>query len=276
MKRLLLLVVWMAMAFLNSPYILGTDFNRKELEKEIMNRLVLKHTPYQDRNLYNVEIIKEIKSEKELSDLCNQFIADNYLYLDYFIIDLFTAFLKNQNKSREDPDAFKQEFYKYVIENKEFLFPFVEIFGLFLESKNHGLTGFDGQPKKKVFTLTQLKAIAIRNIFPYKMTKSGNPAVKICVAGEGYKDFPDRNKQLEAFSFESVMNGIEKTELYNRIQALSNDIGKLNFSTDNEAAIKRAQGAIWWSFFQDKEFEKILLDSYNKKKGYLPFVIKIE
>ena len=276
MKRLSLLAVLVAIAFLNSPYILGTDFNRKELEKEIMNRLVLKHTPHPDRNLYYIEIIKEVKSGKEISDLCNQFIEDNYIYLNYFFKDLIPSFFKNQNKSKKDPDALKQEFNKFLIEKKEFFIPFVEMFGLFLKSKNYGLTGFDGQPKKKVFTLAKLKAIAVRNIFPYKMNKNGKPALKICSAGEGFKDFPDRNKQLEAFSFESVMNGIEKSDLYKRIEALRNNIGKLNFSTDNEAVIMRVQGAFWWFFFHDKEFEKILLDNYNKKKEYLPFVIKID
>ena len=72
------------------------------------------------------------------------------------------------------------------------------------------------------------------------------------------------------------MKGLEKSELYKRIEAFRNNIGKLNFSTDNEAAIMRVQGAFWWFFFHDKEFEKILLDNYNKKKEYLPFVIIID
>ena len=276
MKRLLTLSVCVAIVFLNSPFILGIDFNRQELENEIMNRLVLRHTVNQERNLYYIEIIEVIKSEKELSDLGNQFIAANYLYIDYFTKDLIPAFFKDQKKSREDPDSLKQEFNKYVIENKEFLTPVVEMFGLFLQSKDHGLTGFAGQSKKKVFTLAQLKAIAVRNIFPNTMTSSGKPGIKICAAGEGYKDFPDRNIQLEAFSFESVMNGLKKSELYERIESFRNNIVKLNFSTDNETAIMRTQGAIWWEFFHDKEFEKMLLESYNKKKDYLTFVIKID
>lgn len=276
MKRLSLLAVWAAITFLKPQVILGIDFHQKELEKEIINRLVLKHTTHQDRNLYYIGILKEIKSGKEISDVGNQFIEDNYLYLDYFTKDLNSSFLKNRDQSNEEPDAVKQEFNEYVNRNKESLKPFVELFGLFLNSKGHGLTGFAVKPIKKEFTLAQMKAIAVRNIFPNRMTRSGRPAVKICVAGEGYKDYPDRNKHLEAFSFESVMNGLKKGKLDKKIEGFMNIVGKLKFSTDNDAAIKRAQGACWWFFFHDKDFEKLLLDSYNKKKDYLPFVITID
>ena len=275
MKRLLLLAVCVAFTFLNSPAIYGIDFDRKELEKEIMNRLVLKHSTHQNRNLYHIEILKECKSGEEIPGLGDQFIEDNYLYIHYFTKDLTTAFLKNRDQSIQDQDAVKKEFNEYLIENKEILKPIVELFSLFLKSKGHGLTGFVGEPKKKEFTFDQMKAIAVRNILPYKMTKSGKPGVKICVAGEGYKDFPDRNKHLEAFSFESVMNGLKQGKLDKKIEAFMNVVGKLKFSTDNDTAIKRAQGAFWWFFFHDKDFEKLLLDSYNNKKDYLPFVITI-
>lgn len=276
MKKLLILAVWAAITFLDSPVILGIDLHRKELEKEIMNRLVLKHSTHQNRNLYYIDIIKEIKSGKEISDLGNQFIEDNYLYLDYFTKDLNSSFFKNRDKSNEEPDELKQEFNEYLQKNKKSLKPFIVLFRLFLKSKGHGLTGFAGEPKKKEFTFVQLKAIAVRNIFPNKMTRSGRPVVKICVAGEGHNDYPDRDKHLEAFSFESVMNGLKKGKLDKKIKEFMNIVEKLKFSTDNDAAIKRSQGAFWWFFFNDKDFEKLLLDSYNNKKAYLPFVIKID
>jgi hypothetical protein len=276
MKRLLILAVWAAINFLDSPVILGIDFHQKELEKEIINRLVLKHSTHQNRNFYYIEILNEIKSGKEISDLGNQFIEDNYLYLDYFTKDLNSSFFKNRDQSNEEPDAVKQEFNEYLKKNKESLKPFIELFRLFLKSRGHGLTGFAGEPKIKEFTFVQMKAVAVRNIFPNKMTASGRPGVKICVAGEGYNDYPDRNKHLEAFSFESVMNGLKKGKLDKKIEGFMNIVGKLKFSTDNDTAIKRAQGAFWWFFFNDKDFEKLLLDSYKSKKDYLPFVIIID
>jgi hypothetical protein len=109
-----------------------------------------------------------------------------------------------------------------------------------------------------------------------KTRKGGKPEVRICVAGEGYKDYPDRNKKLEAFLFESVFNGLTKGKLDKKIEEFMNIVARLNLSTDNDTAIKRAQGAFWWFFFQDKDFEKILLDSYNNKKDYLPFEITID
>jgi hypothetical protein len=275
MKRLLLLAVCVAFTFLKSPAIYGIDFDRKELEKEIMNRLVLKQSTHQNRNFFYIEILKEIKSAKEISDLGNQFIEDNYLYINYLSKYLNPSFLKNRDQSIEDPDSVKNKFNEYLIENKKILNPIFELFSLFLKSKGHGLTGFVGEPKKKEFTFDQMKAIAVRNILPYKMTKKGRPGIKICVAGEGYKDFPDRNKHLEAFSFESVINGLKQGKLDKKIEESMNVVGKLKFSTDNDTAIKRAQGAFWWFFFHDKDFEKLLLDSYNNKKDYLPFVITI-
>ena len=274
MKRSLVSAVIAAITFLNASVILGIDFHRKDLEKEIMNRLILKHTVHQDRNLYHTEIQKEIKSGKEISDLANQFIDGNYYYIDYFIKNLTSSFLKNRDQSIEDPDAVGQEFKKYIVENIEILNPVVELFGLFLKSKDHGLTGFTWEPKKKVFTLFEMKAIAVRNILPFRMTGSGKPAVRICVAGEGFQDYPDRNKQLEAFTFEIVINGLKMGKLDKKIESFMNIVGKLKLSTDNDTAIKRAQGAFWWFFFNDKEFEEILLESYNNKKNYLPFEIK--
>jgi hypothetical protein len=274
MKRILFIAIWLIVTFLNSWAIFGVDFARKEIEAEIINRIALGHLKHQDKNLYHTAITKEIKSGKEITNLCNEFIKANYLTMDYLIRDVTASFLKNWDRSTENPVEVKQEFKGYLSANIESLNPIVELFGLFIKSKNHGLISFTGQSKKN-FTLEQMKAIAVRNIFPQRMTETGKPAIKICVAGEGFEDYPARDNLLEAFLFESVFNGFTEGKLGKKIEEFMNTIPKLNLSTDNDTALKRAQGALWWLLFQDKEFEKILLDNYKNKKDYLPFEITV-
>jgi hypothetical protein len=53
-------------------------------------------------------------------------------------------------------------------------------------------------------------------------------------------------------------------------------VRKLKLSNDNDDLIKRAQGFMWALFYSDKDFAKMLIESYQKKADYLPFKIMIE
>jgi hypothetical protein len=47
-------------------------------------------------------------------------------------------------------------------------------------------------------------------------------------------------------------------------------------STDEQDLLKRAQGFMWALFYKDKDFEKMIIDSYQRKAKYMPFEIVLE
>ena len=272
MKKLFQIMALAAIILLSFSALSGMEFQRAELEKEIMNRLTLARNVYNDRDTYSVDIIKEIKPGNELSGLCDQLIAGNYFYLDYCIKDIEFTYLQNRDDSIKNPDAVIQGYKDYLNENKENLEPLVEFFALYAKSKGHNITGLE-ECAKETFSLPRMKAVAVRSVFPYGMLKDGRPAVRVCIAGEGLVDYPNRNKALEAFAFECVFNGSKEEKLAKKIQEYMTLVGQLGLSTDVDVATKRAQGAFWALLFRDEDFEKLLLESYNEKKDYLPFEI---
>ncbi len=149
---------------------------------------------------------------------------------------------------------------------------------MYLLAKGQKISGLVEKPKEK-FSLHDLKATAIRFIFPSKVTKEGKIGTRICVTGEGFLDYSERNIDFEAFTFYAIFNEIKKEEasfLMPRLQEYNKLAVRLKLSTNEQDLLKRAQGLMWALFYNDKDFEKMLIDCYQKKAEYMPFEIVFE
>jgi len=275
-KKVFFVFIGIAFMLSSSRILDGNDFTRAELEAEILNRLILESNMYQGKPAYHMDIKKEIKDGEEISGLGNQFLKNNSLHVDYYVKDIMAAYLTNRDRSVQEPELVKLGYKTYLKKNKKQLDPVIDFFGLFVKSKGHNVNDLV-LPKKKTYTLIQLKSFAVKNIYPDSMFKGGKTGVKICIAGDGFKDCPEPNKELEAFSFSTIMNSMKEEnsefDLSGKLSNCSKVVKQLKLSIDNETAIKRAQGVFWALLFQDKDLDKLLLSSYNEKKEYLPFKI---
>jgi len=190
----------------------------------------------------------EIESNSSLATLGNNFFKENKLYIDYIS---------------------KQ--------SKEYMDKILYLFELYLLSKGNEISGFVEKPREEI-SIHDLKATGVRFFFPVKVTEEGKIGTRICVSGEGFQDYEKRNIYLEAFSFHTIFNEILREKdsyILPRVRENNKLANQLKLSNNKEDLLKRAQGFMWALFYADDKFEKILMDSYNDKKEYLPFKITL-
>jgi len=129
--------------------------------------------------------------------------------------------------------------------------------------------------KFRVLAIHDVKAIAVRHIFPLRTNAEGKIGTLICASALGFKDYPERNVPVEAFTFQTVFNETKKENnfVFARVHEYGELAKSLRLSNNPEDLIKRAQGIYWALFYQNPEFEKLLLDAYSKDATILPFKI---
>ena len=192
------------------------------------------------------KFLTEIESSSSLTTMGNDFFKENKLYIHYIS---------------------KQ--------SKEYMKKILYLFELYLISKDCEITEFVEEPKQEI-SIHDLKATGVRFFFPTKVTEEGKIGTRICVTGEGFRDYEKREIYLEAFSFHTIFNEILKKQdsyILSRVSENNKLANQLKLSNNNEDLLKRAQGFMWALFYADSDFEKILLDSYHDKEEYLPFKI---
>lgn len=193
-----------------------------------------------------IKFSTEIESDSSLTTLGNDFFKENKLYIDYI------------SKQSE-----------------EYMDKILYLFELYLISKDSEISGFVEKPKQEI-SIHDLKATGVRFFFPTTVTEEGKIGTRICVTGEGFRDYEKREIYLEAFSFHTIFNEILKKQdsyILPRVSEYNKLANQLKLSNNNEDLLKRAQGFMWALFYADSDFEKILLDSYHDKEEYLPFKI---
>jgi hypothetical protein len=188
---------------------------------------------------------EEIPGEDALTRQVNYFFKDNFLYIDYL--------------SRESTE------YKEAL---------VDSVCAFLESRGWEIPNLALKPKTRL-AIEDLKITAVRHICPFRVSAEGKISTLICASALGFKDFSERQIEVEAFAFQSIFKDIKKDESYvlTRVRELANLAKKMKFSTNPEDLIKRAQGMFWILFYSDQEFEKLLLKDYEAMAKFLPFEV---
>lgn len=268
-KKILSLLLW---SFLIFPVLHLYPVQRQAVEKEILSRFSMNHTVYEGGSGFSMKIIDKTDSQAVLSRLCDSFLSENFLLIDYMLKDLMVTYLKTRDQSIKEPDEIIARYTIFINENKEKLDPVISMFASYLRWKGQEITGIEASSKQEI-TLSEFKAMAVRNILPLKYSDKGQIMYKICVAGEGFIDYDARNAVLEAFTFDTVMNALKNDSLKAIIDKPVHVIKELNLSNDIDTAVKRAQGVFWALLFIDAEFQKLLMDEYQKKKAYLPFIV---
>lgn len=217
--------------------VVGQDLTRATVAVEVQKHFESPKAPF--------AFSEEIQGGSDLSPAVNAFFKDNFLYVDWL--------------SRESKD-YRESLLDSVC--------------AFLEVQGRKISDRRPQPKKAV-SLHELKTIAVRNVFPLRVNPEGKIGTLICASAAGFADYPDRQYELEAFAFQTVFNDVKKPESF--ILARVDDYGKLarslKLSSNTDILLKRAQGVYWALFYQNPDFEKLLIEAYREKAAILPFEI---
>jgi hypothetical protein len=242
MRNAVIILTSVCLLFGSIIFAMHEEFGIEEIKAELAKHLEKPESGF-------IKIKTEIESNTALSELGNAFFRENYLYVDYL--------------TKHD---------------ESYLESISQVFGLYLISKGESVSGFSDITQTK-FSLHDLKSTAVRFMFPTKVTKEGKIGVRICVTGEGFRDYSERNIDFEAFTFDAIFNEIKKEDasfLMPRIQEYGKLARELKLSTDEKDLLMRAQGALWALFYNDKDFEKMLIECYQAKSDYMPFKIVLE
>jgi hypothetical protein len=73
-------VVWSSALFSLNDESSREEFKAAAVQEELMSRLKLGQSVYDGGVGYYAKIVDEVKSESILTDLCSEFVSDNYLY----------------------------------------------------------------------------------------------------------------------------------------------------------------------------------------------------
>ncbi len=236
-KNVLCLSFFVSLIFLISP-LLSSEFTKEDIKTEIDKHF--------EQSKGGIKFATEIEPNSSLTTLGNDFFKENKLYIDYI--------------SRQ---------------SEEYMDKILYLFELYLISKDCEISGFVEKPKQEI-SIHDLKATGVRFFYPTKVTEDGKIGTRICVTGEGFRDYEKREIYLEAFSFHTIFNEILKKQdsyILPRVSENNELANQLKLSDNNEDLLKRAQGFMWALFYADSNFEKILLDAYHEKEIYLPFKI---
>lgn len=241
--RIPIILLAMLLLFLSA----GAYSTQTEITVEDMKAEIGKHLERTAQGF--VKITQKIESDASLAELGNAFFEDNFLHIDYL--------------TKHD---------------ENYMESVVHLFGLYLLAKDQKISDFSDRSKKS-FSLHDLKATAVRFFFPMKVTEDGKIGTRICVTGEGFRDYSGRNINFEALTFDAIFSDLKKKEdsfLLSRIQEYNKLAVALELSTDEQVLLTRAQGFMWAMFYRDKDLEKMIIDCYRKKAEYLPFEVVLE
>ncbi len=131
--------------------------------------------------------------------------------------------------------------------------------------------------KQDTISIDKLLNFAVKFFFVYKLDEIGDYRGKVC-SGLNAIDKTDsiRNPQVEAFCFSSIFSNYEgeKFNMLNEFKKGLTELYSIKLGTNNNDILLRAQGALFFIMKQNENLKKMLLYEYEKRKDYLPFVIK--
>lgn len=200
------------------------------------------------------------------SDPDASFINSNQIYLDYLLQNFATIDFNSLNQI-EDSIQRQKEFIS-LLKNDSLL-----------ASSLHDFISWNRKYisiRKDTFTIDQLMDFAVKFFTIKDINQDGYYVAKMCVGINGIKTTePKRNPTVEAFCFSSIMMFMDDSayNIYNEFLENARFLYKLNLGTEKNEKILRAQGALYMLMFKNEALRKLITDSYQQRKKYMPFVL---
>lgn len=127
-------------------------------------------------------------------------------------------------------------------------------------------------------TLDQMLNIAVKYFSIKGITEEGYYEGKVCAGINGIKQTEKiRHPHIEAFCFSTILNNLKGDEfsIYDEFVKGIKELYKINLGLADEERLLRAQGAMYMFMRKNKQLAELLLTEYQRKKKYLPFLLKL-
>jgi len=228
--------------------------------------------PMRDDTLVTVGVPRELEGDNPLAS----FQRDNGFFLTYLMgnaIDFDRAELLEAEVPIEER---KRSFYEALRSDQRFSEALLTAFGRYLASQGGVLVGWEHTDVVRRVTEDELQRLAVRFFYPDAVTEEGKLAGHICVGINGLEDFDwDRDVLVEAFVYATIFRALRegKDGLDEEFRAALEAAEALALSIDEETRITRAQGAVWAMLARSDNIRKMLRESYELRKAYVPFRI---
>jgi hypothetical protein len=233
-----------------------------ELIKNYGDFIKISKEKYHDQE-YLINRVVETKSENCYSKVINA----NLDYFDYFLTNYCSSKSNYQNLLKITDTVILQKTYIDSLQ-KDSLFNAVmaEYFAKTVEKK---------LPKDTV-SMDRLMNIAVKYFAILRLNPEGDYMGKVCT-GMNLLQKSEKNKrpQLAAFCFSSIMKNYQTTEfsMYDEFVKAIKELYKVNLGDDKDEKLLRAQGGMFLLMRNNENLKKMLVNEYEKKKEYLPFVL---
>ena len=212
-----------------------------------------------------VFILKQVKLVDEtvcFSDLINK----NNSHIDYLLIN-FSDYSKDEELSTIESDDERTNVFLNNLK-KDSLFTVVM-------NKLVAKTT-DVNFVCDTFTVDDMMDVAVKFFSITGLTQEGYYQGKVCVGINGLDKTQNvRNPHLEAFCFSSILANYNSKRygMYDEFVEAIKTLYKLNLGVTDDEKLLRAQGAMYMFMLYNRPLKAMLLEEFEKKKDYLPFVI---
>ncbi len=235
------------------------------IEKEYGKIFKIKKYKYEESE-YLYKEVKKIDDQSCFSKLIN----NNNQYISY----LLTHFSDNSNyealMSISDSIELQNKFIKHL-ENDT-------LFNKVMHKLTKKITDKANYIPDTV-SIDELLNIAVKYFSIIKINKDGYYIGKVCAGINGLKQTEkERQPQIEAFCFTTILSNYQAGEynLHNEFVKGIKELYKINLGIDPKERLLRAQGAMYMFMRNNEKLKQALLDEYDNKKEYLPFVLETD
>ena len=222
-----------------------------------------------DRKKYGEQVtFRGMVQEPDSGNCFSNLVADNKRHLSY----LLTNFGRNMNY--EELASFKDSIrlQKAFIQSLETDSAFNKSMSK-LERKALN----DTEYKPDTTSIESLMNIASKFFMIFDINDKEYYKGQVCSGINGIKETEENRKpHLEAFCFSSILNNYrgKNFDMYSEFVKAIKQLYKINLGIEKKEKLLRAQGAMFMYMSTNKKLKQMLLHEYEKKKDYLPFVLK--
>jgi len=195
------------------------------------------------------------------------FINSNQIYLDYLLQNFATTDFNSLNQI-EDSIQRQIEFISQLIKDSSFSSSLRDFISWNRKSESI---------KRDTFTIDQLMNFAVKFFTIKDINQEGYYVGKICSGTNGIKTTEaERNPMVEAFCFSTIIDHIDDStyQIMDEFKSNCRLLYKLNLGIEKSDKLLRAQGAVYMLMFKNEVLRKLITDSYEQRKKYMPFVLK--
>lgn len=218
-----------------------------------------------------VHIIAEAKQLPQNHKLY-ELVTNNRYYFDYLVKNAIDY--SDMGEFATDTMMLAMEFLVRLDTSAAFNNAITASVHSFLLTKGDAIQGYTFTPEEMIYD--QLATKAVRFFEPYRVNETGMVVSNIINGVTTFKDYEGIREFIsEAFLYQALMMETVKRKhnLNMSFSKLMKELMTFPFSQDEEAKIKRLQGALWYLFSKDQNLKKVIVEEYNRTRTWLPISI---